>query len=68
MKLETYLTTKKIRHADFAKELGVTQVTVSRYANGARKPSLAMALKIEDLTKKKVRVSDWFDIPEEVSA
>lgn len=64
MKLETYLQTQSIKHSDFAEKLGVSQVTVTRYANGKRKPSLAMALKIEGLTKKKVRVSDWFDLPQ----
>lgn len=67
MKLETYLTGKNIKHSDFAETLGVTQVTVTRYANGTRRPSLAMALKIEDVTKKKVRVSDWYE-PETVAS
>jgi transcriptional regulator with XRE-family HTH domain len=62
MKLKEYLSTKKIKHTDFAADLGVSQVTVTRYVNGERKPSLSMALKIEDITKRKVRVSDWFDV------
>ena len=61
MKLKTYLSSKSIKHEEFAADLGVSQVTVTRYVNGTRTPSLSMALKIEDLTKRKVRVSDWFD-------
>lgn len=62
MKLETYLTTLGISHTAFAEKLGVTQVTVTRYANGQRRPSLKAALKIEELTKRKVRVSDWYEV------
>lgn len=64
MKLAEYFKSKNITHTDFAKTLGVSQVTVTRYANEKRKPSLAMALKIEDLTKRKVRVSDWYEMAE----
>lgn len=64
MKLEMYLSDKNIKHSDFAEKLGVSQVTVTRYVNGKRTPSLSMALRIEDLTKKKVRVSDWYEFPE----
>jgi transcriptional regulator with XRE-family HTH domain len=64
MKLKEYLTTKNIGHTDFAADLGVSQVTVTRYANGKRKPSLAMALKIEEVTKRKVKVSDWYEMAE----
>lgn len=59
MKLKTYLSTTGTSHSAFAEKLGVSQVTVTRYANGERSPSLKMALKIEDLTKRKVKVSDW---------
>lgn len=62
MKLETYLSDKKITRSDFAKTLGVSQVTVTRYVNGDRRPSLKMALIIEDVTKRKVRVSDWYEL------
>lgn len=62
MKLAEYFKSKNIKHTDFAETLGVSQVTVTRYANGKRTPSLEMALRIEDLTKKKVRVSDWYDM------
>lgn len=62
MKLEQYLSDKDIKHSDFADTLGVSQVTVTRYANGKRRPSLKMALKIEEVTKRKVRVSDWYEL------
>lgn len=64
MKLKSYLSDKNIKHSDFAEKLGVSQVTVTRYANGKRTPSLGMARRIEDITKRKVRVSDWYDLPE----
>jgi transcriptional regulator with XRE-family HTH domain len=64
MKLKSYLSDKNIKHSDFAEKLGVSQVTVTRYVNGKRTPSLGMARRIEDLTKRKVRISDWYDMQE----
>lgn len=60
MKLGTYLTERKIKHADFATLIEVTQATVTRYANGDRRPDMKMIARIERATKGKVKVSDWY--------
>lgn len=60
MTLDDFLKAEpKLSHAAFGQKIGVSQATVTRYANGKRKPSLAMALKIEEVTRRKVKVSDW---------
>lgn len=60
MELKNYLESKKISHTKFAEELGVSQVTVTRYVNGNRKPSMRQAFKIQEITNNKVKVGDWF--------
>lgn len=65
MKLETYLKTKPMTHTEFASLIGTTQVSVSRYVSGERRPSIEMIDKIEKATKGKVKMRDWFkEIPE----
>jgi len=59
-KFKTYLTDQKIKHHEFAELIGTTQATVTRYVNGDRRPSVSTALKIEKVTKGKVKVSDWY--------
>lgn len=59
-KLEHYLKAREIKHHEFAALIGTTQATVTRYVNGDRRPSVSTALKIEKVTKGKVKVSDWY--------
>ena len=61
MDLKNYLTNLKMTHSEFADKLGVSQVTVTRYVNSTRKPSMDMAFKIQKLTKRKVKIEDWFE-------
>lgn len=59
MKLATYLSSNGISQGDFAKNIGVTQVAVSRYANETRVPGLKLIFAIDKATKGKVTVKDW---------
>lgn len=59
MKLAQYLTANSISQGDFAKDIGVTQVAVCRYANETRVPGLKLIFAIDKATKGKVTVKDW---------
>lgn len=61
MRLETYLSKQNLRQADFAKLVGVTPATVSRLIAGQLSPSLDLAARIEDATKRKVPMRSWVD-------
>ena len=41
-KFKNLLKTKKIKQSEIAKKLNVSEVTISRYANGAREPDFEM--------------------------
>lgn len=45
-----------------ADELGITLASAARFCSGDRRPSLEMAVKIEDLTKGAVPVRYWLQI------
>lgn len=60
MTLAEYLQTSNLSHADFAKKLEVSQVTVHRWVNDKRFPSKEMLIRIEIATGSKVRPQDWF--------
>lgn len=60
MKLKTYLKKHGISHSEFGKKLNVSQATISRYVAAERRPSLAMAKKIEDATDRLVPLAEWF--------
>lgn len=62
-KLACYLDAEGINQKDFAALLGVAQGTVSRIASGAKRPGLALAVKIESLTEGKVPVASWVELP-----
>jgi transcriptional regulator with XRE-family HTH domain len=49
-----------------ADELGITLASAARLCSDARRPSLEMAVKIEDLTKGAVPVRYWVQIPAHV--
>lgn len=46
-----------------ADELGITLASAARFCSDARRPSLEMAVKIEDLTQGAVPVRYWIQIP-----
>jgi len=58
MKLKQYLKDNKIRMRDFAKIIGVHELTVLRLRDGETNPSLQTALKIRDATEGQVGIED----------
>lgn len=61
--LGTYLKENRIRQADFAAAIGVTQATVSKLIAGGR-PSLPLAVAIERTTGGVVRAASWIPADE----
>ena len=59
MTLDTWLKQQGLLQKVFAERLEVSVATISMLRNGRRKPSPALALRIEKLTKNKVKVEDW---------
>lgn len=64
-KLSSYLKERRIRQADFAEQVGVSQGVISRLANGASKPGLDLAVRIERATAGSVSASTWVSLQEE---
>jgi len=60
MHLSEYLTRKKIRFADFAQQIGVSQEAVRLYVRGKRYPRPGVMEKISAATEGKVRPNDFF--------
>jgi predicted transcriptional regulator len=58
MKLDAYLSWKKLSQAEFAQSLGITQARVSQLCAGQR-PSLALAQMIERATESAVGLGEW---------
>ena len=65
MKFSTYLTNKNITQEQAAKELGVTQATVSRWVQGDFVPSKELMLKIVAYTKGEVKPNDFYEAENE---
>ena len=64
MTLHEYLaSTAAIPAQQLADKLGCTASHISRLRHGSRRPSLAMALRIEQETFRRVKVADWADAP-----
>ena len=61
MQLTQYLENSAIKKADFARQIGVDQVTVHRWCNGKRFPREHMRL-IAEVTKGCVTANDFFAI------
>lgn len=58
MKLAAYLAENKLTHAQFAALIGTTQVAISRYANGLRRPADEIEEKIIAVTNGQVTADD----------
>lgn len=58
MSLEAWLEERGIKKGWFAKKIGVTATHFSKILNGSTKPSLDLALDIEDITLGVVRPRD----------
>ena len=61
MRLDQYLHENRISGAAFARLIGTSQVTVSRYVRGDRFPQPLTIAKIAKATKGKVSVRDWYE-------
>ena len=46
-----------------AESLGIALGSATRLCSGARRPSLEMAIQIEDLTEGAVSVRSWLEVP-----
>ena len=62
MTLTEYLSDQSLKPTQFATSLGVEPSTIIRMVNGERRPSLDMALRIEEATEGKVTTRDWPEI------
>jgi len=57
--LQEYLRANKKTQREFAEELGITQVHMSRICTGARMPSMRLALRIHNVTGGQVSMDSW---------
>ena len=62
MKLASYLSEKKITTSDFATRIGLSEVSVTRYAAGTRIPRRQHMQAIAEATDSAVTANDFFDI------
>lgn len=53
-------------HQEFANLLGINKSSLSNMIAGLKRPSLELAVKIEKLTKGKVKPRDWVELKEEL--
>jgi predicted transcriptional regulator len=68
MKLAQYLKDKALNHAEFARQIGVSQVAVSRYATGDRRPKPHIIKKIMEVTHGVVDANDFLEAKTERAA
>lgn len=61
MRLEIYLTKKRLTIPEFAEQIGVTPQAVHRYVRGERIPRLDVMDRIIELTGGKVEAGDLVD-------
>jgi transcriptional regulator with XRE-family HTH domain len=61
MRLREYLTQNSISRAEFARQIGVKHITVTRYLDG-RVPEPSVMEKIIEATAGKVTANDFFDL------
>ena len=59
--LRAYMKSKRIRQADFAASMGISQTYLSDLICGRSTPSLRVAFLIEDATKRHVRARSWLN-------
>ena len=59
--LKTYLETTGISQAKFSRELSVSPAMICYMISGKKTPGLGLALKIQRLTRGKVRPEDWVE-------
>lgn len=62
MKLSTFLSERKISTADFAAKIGLSEVSITRYAASTRIPRRQHMLAIAEATEGLVTANDFFGI------
>jgi transcriptional regulator with XRE-family HTH domain len=60
MRLKEWLEQKNLNQYEFAELVQAKQPMISQIINGHRRPSPELALRIEAVTKGKVKMRDWF--------
>lgn len=60
-KLKKFRSFAKVRQEDFARQVGVSQGTISKIERGSAKPGLELAVAIERVTSGAVPASSWFE-------
>ena len=60
MNLKRFLKLKKITHANFAKKLNISPISLSRYIGGERLPEKKILLKINQITDGLVTPNDFY--------
>lgn len=63
MRLHNYLEREGLSATDFARKVGVSQSTISRYLKGLRHPERDTMLAIRKATSGAVQPNDFFDTP-----
>lgn len=58
MELKDFMKTHRWKCIDIAKAVNVSPATISQIANKKREPSLGLARKLVDFSKRKVRYED----------
>lgn len=61
MQLGSYLATRAIPHAEFARAINVTTTALYRYIDGDRVPRRDILAKIAEVTAGAVQPNDFFD-------
>lgn len=63
MKLSEYLSAAGQTATDFASKVGCEPSTITRVLKGERKPSVPLAVKIEEVTAGQVTPRDFIETP-----
>lgn len=58
MNLKEYLKSRKFTYEEFSKMVGISRQSITNYINFRRRPSLWVALRIQEATNGKVTVED----------
>ena len=66
MKLDAYLSSKKLSNAEFARLIGVATETVRRYCLGERVPQPRIMAAIVFETNGRVKPNDFFALPKKI--
>lgn len=62
MRLQEYLTETDTTRAEFARQIGVKHITITRYVNEGRVPEPSVMEKIIEVTEGKVTANDFFGL------